>query len=61
MKLIIMPSRQGQYAPITLSVSRLVMLVALLLVAAMIAGAAPSLEVTAGDSAISARRGSDDA
>ena len=39
MKLIIMPSRQGQYAPITLSVSRLVMLVALLLVAAMIAGA----------------------
>ena len=39
MKLIIMPSRQGQYAPITLSVSRLVVLVALLLVAAMIAGA----------------------
>ena len=39
MKLIIMPSRQGQYAPITLSVSRLVMLVALLLVAALIAGA----------------------
>ncbi|MBZ1351776.1 M23 family metallopeptidase [Alcaligenaceae bacterium LF4-65] len=34
-----MPSRQGQYAPITLSVSRLVVLVALLLVAAMIAGA----------------------
>ena len=39
MKLIIMPSRQGQYAPITLSVSRLVMLVGLLLVAALIAGA----------------------
>ena len=39
MKLIIMPSRQGQYAPITLSVSGLVMLVALLLVATLIAGA----------------------
>ena len=39
MKLIIMPSRQGQYAPITLSVSRLVVLVALLLVTALIAGA----------------------
>ena len=39
MKLIIMPSRQGQYAPITLSVSRLVVLVALVLVTALIAGA----------------------
>jgi hypothetical protein len=39
MKLIIMPSRQDQYAPITLSVSRLVLLVGLLLVAALIAGA----------------------
>ena len=39
MKLIIMPSKHGQYAPITLSVSRLVMLVGLLLVAALMAGA----------------------
>lgn len=40
MKLIIMPSRQGQYAPITISVSRLILIAGLLLVGALIAGAA---------------------
>ncbi len=40
MKLIIMPSRQGQYAPITISVSRLILIVGLLLVGALVLGAA---------------------
>lgn len=40
MKLVIMPSRQGQYAPITISVSRLILIVGLLFVAALVAGAA---------------------
>jgi len=40
MKLVIMPSRQGQYAPISVSVSRLILIVGLLLVGALVAGAA---------------------
>lgn len=40
MKLMIMPSRQGQYAPITISVSRLILIAGLLLVGAMVGGAA---------------------
>lgn len=40
MKLVIMPTRQGQYAPISVSVSRLILIVGLLLVGALIAGAA---------------------
>ena len=40
MKIMIMPSRQGQYAPISISVSRLILIGGLLLVAAVIAGAA---------------------
>lgn len=40
MKLVIMPSGQRQYAPISISVSRLILIVCLLLVAALVAGAA---------------------
>lgn len=40
MKLVIMPSRQGKYAPISISVSRLILIVGLLLVGALVAGAA---------------------
>jgi len=40
MKLVIMPASQGQYAPITVSVSRAILFVSLLLVAAFVAGAA---------------------
>ncbi len=40
MKLVIMPTRQEQYAPISISVSRLILIVGLLLVGALIAGAA---------------------
>ena len=40
MRLVIMPSRQGQYAPITVSVSRLILIGGLLFVVALIAGAA---------------------
>jgi murein DD-endopeptidase MepM/ murein hydrolase activator NlpD len=39
MKIVIMPSRQGQYAPISISVSRLILIGGLLLVGAMIVGA----------------------
>lgn len=39
MKLVIMPSGPGQYAPISISVSRLIFIVGLLLVAALVTGA----------------------
>jgi murein DD-endopeptidase MepM/ murein hydrolase activator NlpD len=40
MKFVIMPSRQGQYPPISVSVSRLILIVGLLFVGAFVAGAA---------------------
>jgi murein DD-endopeptidase MepM/ murein hydrolase activator NlpD len=40
MKLVVMPSRQGQYAPITVSVSRLILISGLLFVVALMTGAA---------------------